>query len=188
MNENKNIQNNGGYNPEDLIWHQHSNKLLVKILEFWQDKTIPIFDIGCGHNFYVNVLHHHRYMATGFDWVHFPGVYKMDITKPMTGFEIRDRVNVLSLEVGEHIPAERADGYLDNLTRFGGDVIMSWAIPGQPGIGHINCQTIEWVCSRMFDRGYELSRDKTAQLRASVNGCHCTWFVNTLMYFKPKTA
>ena len=101
-------------------------------------------------------------------------------------FEIRNKINVLSLEVGEHMPAELTDGYLDNVTRFWGDVIMSWAIPGQAGIGHINCRSNEWVISSLFDRGYQLHHKKTAELREAVKDCHCSWFKNTIMYFAPK--
>ncbi|HXP51386.1 MAG TPA: hypothetical protein VN922_15625, partial [Bacteroidia bacterium] len=63
-NENKNLATNGGYQNEDVVWHQHSNKLMVKILEYFP-KDIPVIDLGCGHNWYCGVLQHLGYDATG---------------------------------------------------------------------------------------------------------------------------
>lgn len=188
--------NNGAYDLEGVIWHQHSNKLMVKILELWPDKSIPVVDLGCGHNFYCSVLEYAGYNAIGVDGCNLKGVDLInDVTNP-NKFELNCHVmdssfpgelkaNAISLEVGEHIPSEKSDAYLDNLTSFGGDIIMSWAVPGQAGVGHINCRPMEWVMDKMLERGYVLEHDKTDELRECVKGCHCSWFVNTLMYFKP---
>lgn len=183
METEKNISNNGGYSPEDIIWHQHSNKLLIKIMELWWDKKMPIIDLGCGHNFYMNVMNLLGYIGHGIDLIDFPGVFPLDITKPL---DIRTPCNVISLEVGEHIPIELSGAYLDNVCRFNGHVILSWAVPGQAGIGHINCQPNEWVIEQMAARNYEHVQDKTNELREAVKDCHCSWFKNTLMYFKRK--
>jgi hypothetical protein len=61
---------------------------------------------------------------------------------------------------------------------------MSWAVPGQAGIGHINCRSNEWVIEQMAKRGYRFNEERTASLREAVKNCHCSWFRNTLMYFK----
>lgn len=189
---------NGAYDLEGVIYHQHSNKLMKKILELFK-KHHAVIDIGCGHNFYVQVLEYAGYMAVGCDLVdlgyrHF---FMHDVTKPIhdiykpatvgtiVGHMDASKVNVISLEVGEHIPDEEAGGYLDNLCAFNGDVIMSWAVPGQAGVGHINCQTNDWVRDQMAQRGYSLCPFRTKELRIAVNGCHCTWFADTLMYFHP---
>ena len=44
------VQLNGGYDNEGVIWHQHSNHLLIKLMELLLKET-PIIDIGCGHIF-----------------------------------------------------------------------------------------------------------------------------------------
>jgi hypothetical protein len=183
---------NGAYDLEGVIFHQHSNKLMVEILKLWPDKNIPVIDLGCGHNFYINVLRYAGYVdVLGVDNVPLRSVdVIMDITKPIhhpsvDGIRVKLR-RVISLEVGEHVPANLSDAYLDNLTSFGGDIIMSWAIPGQSGVGHINCQTNGWVVEQMAKREYEINYEKTKQLRVAVNGCHCSWLINTLMYFELK--
>lgn len=179
-----NGRKNGGYDLEGVIWHQHSNLLMKKILLLWPDKNVPILDLGCGHNFYSNVLKYAGYESVGIDAVDFRGVdIVADITKKLDKITIK--ANVISLEVGEHIPLELSDNYIDNVCKFGGDVIMSWAIPGQAGVGHINCQPKEWVIEKMAKRGYKHDQQITNELREAVTGCHCTWFQHTLMYFRP---
>lgn len=182
--------NNGGYDAEGVIWHQHSNKLMVMLLKLWPDKNIPIIDLGCGHNFYSNVFKYLGYDSTGVDIVRLNGIDMcLDVTNPSEFIDSRiflpEPYNVISLEVGEHIPADKADGYLKVITSFKGDIVMSWAVEGQPGVGHINCRNNDWVISQMETRGYKLDLEKTRVLRMAVDGCHCTWFQNTLMYFTP---
>ena len=181
-NQNKNLDTNGGYQNEDVIWHQHSNKLMLKILEYFS-KGIPVIDLGCGHNWYCGVLEHFGYDAQGVDSVKLKGVDIIaDITNPLI---VRRFMNVISLEVGEHIPNNLSSNYLDNLTSFKGDIIMSWAIEGQDGIGHINCRNNDWVIEQMKLRNYKLDEVKTLSMREAVADCNCSWFRNTLMYFTP---
>lgn len=191
---------NGGYDLQGCIWHTHSNRLLIKILELWVNKNIPIIDFGCGHNFYMQVLTVAGYKTVGIDSVDMRSkdFILHDVTKPIyIGFGENSiinspepiiensKANILSLEVGEHLPYDKCFGYLDNLTSFGGDVIMSWAVPGQAGHNHINCQSNLWVISQMSQRGYNLDAKLTDELREAVKDCSCTWFKNTLLYFRP---
>ena len=171
------------YGHDGVIWHQHSNKLMLAILELWPDKAAPIYDLGAGHGYYVSTLNYLGYNAKGFDSTDLgnKNVALYDITKPLfLASPYKERY--ISLEVGEHIELKHSYGLLDNLAQ-GGDVIMSWAILNQEGIGHINCQSNEWVIERMANRGKVFNKEKTAFLREYVKGCHCTWFQKTLMYF-----
>jgi len=175
---------NGSYDLEGVIWHQHSPRLMLKIIELWPDKNVPIIDLGCGLNYYITVLIIAGHRGIGLDAVDLGSKYfqQVDLTKPIVPKPV-EKMNVLSLEVGEHIPAEFSKGYLDNVCYFGGDVILSWAVPGQAGHGHINCQERHWVSEQMRARGYVLRFDKTNELIKSVKDCHCSWFQNTIMYF-----
>lgn len=184
-------QNNGGYDAEGVIWHAYSPRLMKKIIELFP-KEIPVVDLGCGLNNYVNILCYLGYKARGFDFTDLgsKNFVKADLTIGLL-FGFHEKCNVISLEVGEHIPKEKCGTYLDNITaiylpkEYRGDIIMSWAIPGQEGVGHINCQSNEWVIVEMHKRGYKLHGDKTSELRESIRVCHCTWFRETLMYFTP---
>lgn len=53
---------------------------------------------------------------------------------PCTGFDL-----AICLEVAEHLPAETAFPLVAGLARARA-VLFSGATPGQPGVGHINCQ------------------------------------------------
>ena len=189
----KNSTLNGAYQNEDVLWHQHSNKLLIELMKYYPSTT-PVIDIGCGHNWYANVLKVLGYSAIGVDKTWFPGVDAiLDITIPLKeSIEKRfidgapEKWNVLSLEVGEHIPSNLSSNYLNNVCDFGGDILLSWAVPGQAGIGHINCRPNEWVINEMWERGYKIDTHKTQLLRGAVANCHCSWFQNTLMYFTKK--
>jgi hypothetical protein len=45
---------------------------------------------------------------------------------------------VMSLEVAEHLPQERAESFVADLTALAPVVLFSAAVPGQAGTGHIN--------------------------------------------------
>jgi hypothetical protein len=60
----------------------------------------------------------------------------------------------ISLEVAEHLPAARAEGFIYQLTQLSDFVLFSAAIPGQGGINHINERWPEYW-SGLFERlGY----------------------------------
>ena len=173
------------YGADGVIWHAYSPRLMERIIELFPIET-PVVDMGCGLNNYVNILCYLGYKAVGIDFTNLgsKNFIHADLTKPIKK-HIRGKHNVISLEVGEHIPEEHSAAYLDNVTRMGGDIIFSWAIPEQEGIGHINCRDNDWVRDQMRERGYVEVEQKTKYLRNSIQPCHCTWFRGTLMYFTP---
>jgi SAM-dependent methyltransferase len=63
---------------------------------------------------------------------------------------------VVSLEVGEHLPAAAADVFVDSLVRHGPVVLFSAAVPcrGRTGTGHINEQWPAYWAERFEKRGY----------------------------------
>jgi len=61
---------------------------------------------------------------------------------------------VVSLEVAEHLPAERADTFVESLTKLGPIVLFSAAIPGQGGTSHINEQWPAYWARLFAKRGY----------------------------------
>lgn len=62
---------------------------------------------------------------------------------------------VLSLEVAEHLPPDRADGFVDNLCRHGSVILFSAAIPLQGGTHHVNEQWPSYWVEKFASRGYE---------------------------------
>jgi hypothetical protein len=111
-----------------------------------------VWDLVCGAGSYVIALQSLGYDVAGVDgfasldegWTWFRQADLTDRLYEESWFTPRDWV--LSIEVGEHIPSEYADNYILNVlygARSG--ILLSWAIPGQRGRNHINCQSPEWV-------------------------------------------
>src|SRR5262249_19742748 len=105
-------------------------------------------DVGCGTGAWLSVFHKfgaERILGIDGNYVdrsrlliphdRFVGG---DVTRPLN---ISERFDVvLSVEVAEHVPADRAGDYLDNLTSLGDVIVFSAAIPNQGGISHVNEQ------------------------------------------------
>lgn len=89
---------------------------------------------------------------------------------------------VFSLEVGEHIPNKWEDTYLDNLARNSAKyIIMSWAIDGQKGDGHVNCHPNHYIIGKMFERGFFFSTPVSRYLRSCAS---LFWLKHTIMVFE----
>lgn len=77
----------------------------------------------------------------------------MDLTVPQYGIPMYDWI--LSLEVAEHIPKEYEPVYIDNLVRHSKEgIIMSWAVPGQGGLAHINNRPFSYVANLLKFHGF----------------------------------
>jgi hypothetical protein len=75
-----------------------------------------------------------------------------DLTQPIALGRRYDLVQ--SLEVGEHLPAESADVFVDNLVAHGDVVLFSAAVPNQGGEHHVNEQPPEYWRAKFRARGY----------------------------------
>ena len=63
---------------------------------------------------------------------------------------------VQSLEVAEHLPSDRAAGFVENLTRHGDVILFSAAVPHQGGEHHVNEQPPEYWRKLFAAQGYEV--------------------------------
>ena len=78
---------------------------------------------------------------------------------------------VLSLEVGEHIPAKMEGMYLRNLHAHNcRGIVISWAGPGQRGTGHINLRPRKYALERFAELGYQPNEPLLEKIRASPGG------------------
>lgn len=60
----------------------------------------------------------------------------------------------MSVEVGEHLPENCADTFVDNLCNASDIVLFSAAVPGQGGVEHVNEQLPSYWIKKFNDRGY----------------------------------
>lgn len=163
---------------------------LVKLVEIIRIKTA--FDFGCGPGWYVKLFHDLGVDMQGYDGN--PFVEEMSAYFFNNGFycqqvnldeelEAEEPVDlVMSLEVGEHIPQDKEQVFLDNLTRNSTSyILLSWAVPEQVGDGHINCRPNEYIIENMRIRGFKLNKPVTIFLRTWAES---DWFAKSLMFFE----
>jgi len=112
-----------------------------------------IVDVGCGSGAWIRACRDLGVPeVVGVDGAHVPAEHRRqatefierDLERPL---EIDRRFSlVLCLEVAEHLPADRAPGFVADLTSLAPVVLFSAAVPGQGGTNHVNEQWSEyWV-------------------------------------------
>jgi len=174
----------GGWALQDALKeHAFSLELAYHIC-----KMIPedctVWDIGAGPGFYSAYLRHHGRKVFAVDASPEVGQFSLtavnqhDITQPLPHqFHV-----ALCLEVGEHIPADHEYTVLNNIAAAASKVIiMSWAVPGQDGFGHVNCQPNEYIIGQMQQRGWRHDAGGSEYLRQHCAGC--SWFESTILVF-----
>jgi tryptophanyl-tRNA synthetase len=162
--------------------------VLINALIFLFSDARSAIDIGCGNGGYTKALIGNGIPCVGYDGSPLTpeitgGICRVaDFSEPKDfgRFEL-----VLSLEVGEHIPEQYEQVFIDNLCRMSVKyVCMSWAIVGQNGTGHVNCKNNDYIIEQMALRGFRYDKESSEFLR--LNNSHDTfpWFDNTLMVFE----
>jgi hypothetical protein len=182
------ISPNGSWLNETAEGHIFDPILAKVITVFCKKKNLwTIIDLGAGLGDYIQMFNNFGLIATGYDG----NPYSEELTNgkvnyrelhtPMEDYTFTYNL-VLSLEVGEHIPQEYEQTFLDNVVKCAKQwIILSWAVPGQNGDGHVNCRDNEYIIFQMINRGFQLERSETIKLRKQSTA---PWFKNTLMVFK----
>lgn len=183
-----------GYHFYHGIWdietasskHCFDSTLANYIVKFF-DPPRAVLDLGCGRAEYLHAFHQAGWKnllgvdgTTGIEEIaHFPQVLAHDLCVPL---ELPDSYDlVMCLEVGEHIPINFEGCLLDTIARCSsGCVLLSWAIEGQKGPGHINCRSNDYIIDQMKRRDFMYDPVTSNGLRECAS---LPWFKNTLMYF-----
>jgi cyclopropane fatty-acyl-phospholipid synthase-like methyltransferase len=178
--------------------HVHDQGLANWILNYLQnDKDKQLIDFGCGMGDYLKKLH-----DNGFSNLHgFEGevrkgspkfIKNWDLSNPIKNYEgynslKKSAYNTICLEVGEHIPKQYESIFLDNITSLTTNkIILSWAIIGQLGDGHVNCMNNDEVILKMDELGFKYLEDDSISARNSVSPAIASWFLKTIMIFQKK--
>jgi len=89
---------------------------------------------------------------------------------------------VMSLEVGEHIPAQYEGQFVDNLHKNNlCGVVLSWGVPGQGGHSHVNLKSNDDVVRLFSSLGYTYDEQSSAKGRSVAK---YGWFKSTFMVFR----
>ena len=144
-------------------------------------------DFGCGTSaYYVRHLNKQNIYCEGFDGN--PNSYNIskglvNVLDLALSFDLNKKYEyAICLEVGEHIPKEYEKILIDNLHRHNTKgIILSWAIEGQGGRGHVNEQNNQYIKNIFSSLGYKNDIDAENRLRSLANFSH---FKRTVMVFK----
>jgi hypothetical protein len=147
-------------------------------------RGMRVIDLGCGNGRYVDTLTTTGIETFGYDGNPFTNGFRNCFIADLSiRQELRAPVEaVLSLETGEHIPEEYEPAFIDNICDHSLNlVVLSWAIPGQKGIGHVNCKSNEYIASNMAKRNFIVSSDETSEIRSVAT---LPWLRKTLQVFR----
>jgi SAM-dependent methyltransferase len=121
-----------------------------------------VIDVGCGVGTWLSVFRQagvEDVFGIDGEWVN-----KAQLEIPVEKFLAVDLTNpvvinrqfdlVVSLEVAEHLPQERAESFVDFLTYLGPAILFSAAIPHQGGSNHVNEQWPEYWIQYFQARNY----------------------------------
>lgn len=124
-------------------------------------KINSVVDFGCGVGTWVDAckeLGVTKALGIEGDWVNKSmtsssfELHNADLQKPIRLDRKYDLA--ISLEVAEHIPEEKSDDFVDNLTNSSDIVLFSAAVVGQGGRGHVNEKMQSYWVEKFAKRGY----------------------------------
>lgn len=169
--------------------HTCDKQLCEAITDVIKDLGIKTaVDIGCGAGAYTRHLIDHGIDCEGFDGSPKTPELSNGLCRVLDFADPQDIGQfdlVLSLEVGEHIPKKWEQIFIDNVCRAANKYIcMCWAIEGQPGYGHFNCQNNDYVINEMAKRDFAYCPETSHYIREASDKVNFPWFYNTIMFFK----
>lgn len=153
-----------------------------------------VVDFGCSTGIYIHEMQKQSPITktVGFEFSReavdnavCPNVVCYDLTVPLNMARLPNTLGIC-LEVLEHIDDKDWRPVLENIIKNCDRVIFSAAVPGQGGIGHINCRPkIDWI-KRFHELGWVVDLDATKHLLNYMKqGYHMGWFVNNAMVLIP---
>lgn len=169
--------------------HAFDPHLAEALVDFFNKESVEsVVDFGCGTGDYVHLFLRNGIFAKGYDGN--PDTLKLsngvaevaDLSQLLTLPKTYDWV--MSLEVGEHIPKEFEKTFIENLHRHNiNGIVLSWAVKGQMGTGHVNEQDNDYIKKVLAKYGYVNDVGAECELR---NRASAFWFKNSLMVFRKK--
>jgi SAM-dependent methyltransferase len=148
-----------------------------------------VVDIGCGTGEWIDVFARHGVS----DYLGVDGAYGGHTTIAQSHFVAADLSLpcslgrtfdlAMSLEVAEHLPVERASGFVADLVRLAPAVLFSAAIPAQGGIDHVNERWQSWWADHFAIHGYA-ARDVIRPLIWDDDRVAVWYRQNTILYVR----
>lgn len=184
------IQSNGAWQGEKVA-HAHffDHQLCKEMTRFFsEEKAQSVIDFGCGTGEYVKQIRQEGIAADGIDGnPDTPAISNgicsvKDFSVP---FQLERNYDwVMSLEVGEHLPKEYEQIFIENLIRHADKgIVLSWAKKGQGGHGHVNEQNNDYIKEIFRQKGWVNDVASEQRLRNASYPIYF-WYYDTVMVFR----
>lgn len=181
-----NINSKGYWESDTSDYHVFDKSLCDGLIKYLKDSNIKsLYDFGCGTGDYAKEIIDNNIVCKAYDGNPYTneltnGIGEvLDLSIP---FQLDKFDCVLSFEVGEHIPVEYEQTFIDNLVNHSNSkIILSWAIEGQGGTGHVNCRNNDYIIKELIKRNFKYDQVASFNLRSYVT--NALWFYNTIMVF-----
>lgn len=152
-------------------------------------------DIGCGSGAFAAALQREGILAIGFErgrqgrkmaMRQEVECFPFDASqgyKPLIGSPFHV---AMSLEVGEHIPPEFTDTFVEYLTRTASRfIVLTCAHPGQGGQGHVNEQPQSYWILKVTAKGWRYSQELSEKVARSLKVMESSdWLYQNMMVFE----
>lgn len=175
-----------------LRGHMEDEKLKQAVLDIFNKKNVTnVYDFGCGLGGYTKFFNEHGVHTEGYDGN--PDTQELsdglcnvlDLSKK---FDLQKKMDyAFCLEVGEHIPQQFEETFIDNLHRHNNrGMILSWATnyPYQGGHGHVNNQDNVYIIHKLNKLGYRYDTETSIYLKERLNTERFAYFMTSLMAFE----
>lgn len=154
--------NNEFYRTRDEKTRYSAKKVLSYIFSFIEVKSMC--DVGCGVGTWLSQgcgILGKDIKICGLDGDYVNREYLQIEQNEFIPSNLEKRINlnrrfdlVITLEVAEHLPPQRAKTFVEDLTKLGDVILFSAAIPRQGGLGHINEQPLSYWVEKFAECGY----------------------------------
>ncbi len=178
------MESTGIWNLEEAKVEHAFDKKLAYELSMLLPPEEKVVDLGCGRGDYLSYLSMNGFDCVGYEGTpdiksiaSFPFIHQADLSKEIE----TEKGTVLCFEVAEHIPKEYEGVFLRNVVNAStGLIIISWALKGQGGHGHVNEQDAKYVIKKFYDLGYEYFDITSKHLR---DHSSLWWFKKSIYVF-----
>jgi SAM-dependent methyltransferase len=151
-----------------------------------------VIDVGCGPGHLLAALHRRGIRVLGIDYSKASEAHVRTKGLPFSRFDLTRQEAlpgsrwdlVVCCEVAEHLDAQYADTFVDNLTSGSDLVFLTAAEPGGNGLNHVNQQPNSYWMARFARRGFSLDQSVTTHARAVFSAKDVVHYLAKPMIFR----